>query len=193
MGSSKMIACRFLVLLACFAGLNAALIGRSVGASKCPVVTTKPDFEIEKYLGVWYEITKLPNVFQGDMYCVSAVYTPRAEGGINVNKKASNQTDQIRVFLVGPNRTILPTPEHWISSSLAVRLEIIWCWIPITMSSPSSIRAAMLVSSRSNSVGCWPEHLLSALKLFAKARAGFEKYGINFDSFKPTRQDSCNY
>jgi len=75
--SSKMIACRFLVLLACFAGLNAALIGRSVGASKCPVVTTKPDFEIEKYLGVWYEITKLPNVFQGDMYCVSAVYTPR--------------------------------------------------------------------------------------------------------------------
>jgi len=51
---------------------------------------------------------------------------------------------------------------------LKVQLEIIWCWIPITMSSPSSIRAAMLVSSRSNSVGCWPEHLLSALKLWQR-------------------------
>ena len=47
---SKMIATRILVLIACFGSLNAALIRRSVGGSKCPVVTTKPDFEIEKVI-----------------------------------------------------------------------------------------------------------------------------------------------
>merc|ERR1712071_696904 len=132
MGSSKMIACRFLVLLACFAGFNAALIGRSVGASKCPVVTTKPDFEIEKYLGVWYEITKLPNVFQGDMYCVSAVYTPRAEGGINVNNKL--QTRRIRFGYSWLGRTerscpprnigsLLPWPSSWRLFGVGYRLR----------------------------------------------------------------------
>merc|ERR1712071_29583 len=144
MGSSKMIACRFLVLLACFAGLNAALIGRSVEASKCPVVTTKPDFEIEKYLGVWYEITKLPNVFQGDMYCVSAVYTPRAEGGINVNNKGFKPDGSDSGILGWAEQN---DPAHPVTLDLFFPgrpAEIIWCWIPITMSSPSSIRAAML-------------------------------------------------
>ena len=30
-------------------------------------------------------------------------------------------------------------------------------------------------------------------EVMAKAKAGFEKYGINFGSFKPTKQDNCNY
>lgn len=45
-----MISCRILVLFACFAGLNAGIIRTSFGGSKCPVVSTKANFEIEKVI-----------------------------------------------------------------------------------------------------------------------------------------------
>merc|ERR1712071_525311 len=175
MGSSKMIACRFLVLLACFAGLNAALIGRSVGASKCPVVTTKPDFEIEKYLGVWYEITKLPNVFQGDMYCVSAVYPPRAEGGINVNNKGFKPDGTLDLFFPGR-----PAGDYLVLDTDYDEFALIYSCGNVGF---FKIEFGWLLA-RTPTVSA---------EVMAKARAGFEKYGINFDSFKPTRQDGCNY
>lgn len=184
---------RVLVLLACFAGLNAALIGRSVGASKCPVVTTKPDFEIEKYLGVWYEITKLPNVFQGDMYCVSAVYTPRAEGGINVNNKGfkpdgsdsgilgwAEQNDPAHpgtLDLFFPGR---PAGDYLVLDTDYDEFALIYSCGNVGF---FKIEFGWLLA-RTPTVSA---------EVMAKARAGFEKYGINFDSFKPTRQDSCNY
>jgi len=73
---------RLLIVAACLAGLNAAFIKRTWG-TKCPTVTTKDDLEIEKYLEIWYEISKLPNIFQGNMNCVTADYTPRGNSNVN--------------------------------------------------------------------------------------------------------------
>merc|ERR1712071_711711 len=165
----KMFTYRLLIVAACLAGLNAAFIKRTWG-TKCPTVTTKDDLEIEKYLGTWYEITKLPNIFQGSMYCVSADYTPRDEGGINVSNNGFN-ADGSPSGIEG--YAVQSDPEHLGSLDLffpPVRVEITRFWIQTMTSSPLSIRAVTWASSRLNSAGCWHEPRPSATKLWPRPR-----------------------
>lgn len=42
------------------------------------------DFELEPYLGTWYEIARLDHSFERGLSNVTATYTPREGGGINV-------------------------------------------------------------------------------------------------------------
>lgn len=42
------------------------------------------DFELEPYLGKWYEIARLDHSFERGMQQVSATYSPRADGGVRV-------------------------------------------------------------------------------------------------------------
>jgi len=41
-------------------------------------------FEIQRYLGTWYEIARLPNWFERDLVNVTATYSPRDDGKITV-------------------------------------------------------------------------------------------------------------
>jgi apolipoprotein D and lipocalin family protein len=48
------------------------------------------DFELERYLGKWYEIARLDHKFERDMSNVSAVYTTNDSGGITVINRGYN-------------------------------------------------------------------------------------------------------
>lgn len=41
-------------------------------------------FELERYLGTWHEIARLDHSFERGLTAVSATYSPRADGGIDV-------------------------------------------------------------------------------------------------------------
>jgi apolipoprotein D and lipocalin family protein len=43
--------------------------------------------DINKYLGTWYEIARLPNSFEKNLDCVSATYTLKENGDIEVLNK----------------------------------------------------------------------------------------------------------
>ena len=47
-------------------------------------ITAVDGFEIERYLGTWYEIARLDHSFERGLSHVSATYTLRDDGGINV-------------------------------------------------------------------------------------------------------------
>ncbi len=47
-------------------------------------VTSVQNFDISRYEGKWYEIARLDHSFERGLSNVSATYTPRADGGINV-------------------------------------------------------------------------------------------------------------
>ena len=49
------------------------------------------NFQIEKYLGTWYEIARLDHSFERGLTNVSATYTLRDDGGINVLNKGFDQ------------------------------------------------------------------------------------------------------
>jgi apolipoprotein D and lipocalin family protein len=47
-------------------------------------VTPITDFELNRYLGKWYEIARLDHSFERGLSKVSATYSPREDGGVKV-------------------------------------------------------------------------------------------------------------
>ncbi len=68
------------------------------------------DFNVERYLGVWYEIARLDHRFERGLSDVSAIYTPRDDGGIDVLNRgfdaASHQWKEVRgrAYFTGSER-----------------------------------------------------------------------------------------
>ncbi|UCH15687.1 MAG: lipocalin family protein [Bacteroidales bacterium] len=50
-------------------------------------LTTVSPVDLEKYSGTWYEIARLPNRFEKGLECVTATYTLRNDGKIEVLNK----------------------------------------------------------------------------------------------------------
>lgn len=48
------------------------------------------DFRLDPYLGRWYEIARLPHGFEEGLSCVTATYSRRADGGIDVVNRGYN-------------------------------------------------------------------------------------------------------
>ena len=57
-------------------------------------VTPVSDFEINKYLGKWYEIARLDHSFERELDKVSAEYSLREDGGIKVVNKGYSNRDK---------------------------------------------------------------------------------------------------
>ena len=58
-------------------------------------VTPVKDFEVQKYLGKWYEIARLDHSFERGLEQVTAEYSLREDGGIRVrNRGFSTEKDQ---------------------------------------------------------------------------------------------------
>ena len=47
-------------------------------------VTVVGDFELERYLGTWYEVARLDHRFERGLSSVTATYSMRGDGGVNV-------------------------------------------------------------------------------------------------------------
>nr|QCP69315.1 apolipoprotein Dd.1 [Lateolabrax maculatus] len=61
----------------------AAADGQSFHRGYCPQPPVQEDFNITKYIGTWYEIEKLPAMFERGK-CNQATYTPLTDGTVNV-------------------------------------------------------------------------------------------------------------
>lgn len=51
------------------------------------------DFELDPYLGDWYEIARLPHRFEEGLACITATYRRRADGGIRVINRGYSLAD----------------------------------------------------------------------------------------------------
>jgi apolipoprotein D and lipocalin family protein len=56
-------------------------------------VTAIDGFDINRYTGTWYEIARLDHRFERGLNNISATYTLRDDGGVNVLNKGWNQED----------------------------------------------------------------------------------------------------
>ena len=66
-------------------GLASLFLGGCLGM---PVsVTPVKDFELDKYLGTWYEIARLDHSFERGLEQVTAEYTLREGGGVRVKNR----------------------------------------------------------------------------------------------------------
>lgn len=66
-------------------GLLIGLLLALIGCVRVPAgVTVVDDFELERYLGSWYEIARLDHSFERGLIRVSAEYSLREDGGIRI-------------------------------------------------------------------------------------------------------------
>ena len=78
------------------------------------------DFDLDRYLGAWYEIARLDHRFERGLDKVSATYTKRADGGIDVLNRGFNSQDNSwkeakgRAYSVGkPGQASLKVTFFW--------------------------------------------------------------------------------
>jgi apolipoprotein D and lipocalin family protein len=56
------------------------------------------DFELDRYLGRWYEIARLDHSFEEGLDCVTADYSRRDDGGVDViNRGVNLETGEVEV------------------------------------------------------------------------------------------------
>ena len=67
------------------------MIFNPVIPQKAPSVVSTVD--LNRYMGMWYEIARLPNYFERKLKCASATYTLREDGRITVLNKGNYLTD----------------------------------------------------------------------------------------------------
>lgn len=73
--------------------LNALILAGCLGMPQS--VTPVQDFELDRYLGKWYEIARLDHAFERGLERVTAEYALRDDGGISVrNRGYSKQDDE---------------------------------------------------------------------------------------------------
>jgi apolipoprotein D and lipocalin family protein len=93
---------QFLGLLVCFLLSGCLAIPEGIQ----PV----EDFELNRYLGKWYEIARLDHSFERDLEAVTAEYSLRDDGGIrvinsgrNIETQKSQQAEGRAYFVEDPN------------------------------------------------------------------------------------------
>lgn len=66
-------------------GLLTSYLLISVGCTSVPEgLTVVSDFDLERYLGTWYETARLDHKFERDLSNVKATYSLRDDGGVHV-------------------------------------------------------------------------------------------------------------
>lgn len=75
----------------------------------------------ERYAGTWYEIARLPNRFERNLDCVTATYTLKADGEIEVLNKGFNTKKDEWSEIVG--RAWVPDPAK------PAHLKVSFFWI----------------------------------------------------------------
>ena len=104
---------RFLLIL-----LSMTLFSSNIPAQELPTVD---QVDIQKYLGTWYEIARLPNSFEKGLECVTATYTMKDNGKIQVfNRGHSIKKEHVSKSAKGTAR--VPDPKF------PGRLKVTFFW-----------------------------------------------------------------
>jgi len=64
--------------------LLSSLLGCAVVTKEPPHFTPVSGFNLERYLGTWYEIARMPSWFEKDLVRVTATYSLRPDGKVDV-------------------------------------------------------------------------------------------------------------
>ena len=66
-------------------------------SSSMKKLTTVPDVDIQRYTGKWYEIARLPNLFEKGLICITAEYSLRDDGKITVMNAGHKESEPAEV------------------------------------------------------------------------------------------------
>lgn len=119
-------------------------------ADSCPTFTTQANFKIIEvlyhrlswqsilinlffqYLGFWYQVEGIPNIFQPGTKCDNATYTLNSDGTVDVFNQAINAQGQYQSFR-GVAKVVDPNiPAAFILTSDTSKYSLIFLWSSLT-------------------------------------------------------------
>jgi apolipoprotein D and lipocalin family protein len=99
--------------------LFAMILFNSAPSQKIPSVVSTVD--LNRYMGMWYEIARLPNYFERKLKCTSANYTLRDDGRITVLNKG--------YYLSDPQKSTSSRGVAWIPDKMSpAKLKVQFFW-----------------------------------------------------------------
>merc|ERR1712212_87246 len=172
--------------------LAAVCHGQYVKPGPCPEFTTKVDFEVEPYLGKWYESARFDTPDEAGQTCNYAEYSDRGDGTVGVHNAGLDEEGQftdisgyvettdvpgaLKLHLdgvpVAGNYDVLDTDYTTYTSvyscTQALGYHIEQAWILTRDSAPT----------------------MDQLEV---ARQAFQKWGIDDEQFIATEQENCEF
>ncbi|XP_052808166.1 apolipoprotein D-like [Mya arenaria] len=186
---------KFATILLCVC-LFRGVIGQSISSGKCPQVKVQDNFDIEKYVGRWYEQERLFFAFELDQKCVTAEYTLQQDGSVQVNNtgyvklerkfstslgNAKAEDPKVPAKLGVKFFPEQPRGDYWVLSTDYTSYTVIWSCGPIT-GVDANIQLGWILTRESAG--------LSASKM-AEIHALLDGFGIDVNKYKTTEQN-CN-
>ncbi|XP_042900923.1 apolipoprotein D [Parasteatoda tepidariorum] len=83
-------------ILAFVAVTVGVVTAQKISGGGCPDVPVKQNFDVNKYVGVWYEIEKYPMPFESGLKCITANYTAKDDYVVVVNAGISERTGKVQ-------------------------------------------------------------------------------------------------
>ncbi|XP_046673641.1 uncharacterized protein LOC124362839 isoform X2 [Homalodisca vitripennis] len=61
----------------------------------CPIVSRVADFDLEKFMGVWYQQATVSSVLKDDVTCTKYTYKPGKHGSFIIDSKMTSKSDEL--------------------------------------------------------------------------------------------------
>lgn len=119
------------------------VVAQVPGLGACPAPETIKDFDVRKYMGRWYEVERYFAYFQFGRKCVTADYSLRRDGTIDVVNSgiskwtkrrklsratavARNQNEPAKLSVTVPGRFFSRTTNYWILDTDHHSYSVVW-------------------------------------------------------------------
>ncbi|VVC36990.1 Lipocalin family conserved site,Lipocalin/cytosolic fatty-acid binding [Cinara cedri] len=183
-----------LVLLLVFT--SAAMVSCQVpGFGGCPDFDSQPDFDMNRYLGTWYEAEHYVNIFEIGTRCVKTNYTKAVDGRFLVSNEIMNRFTGVKRVLDGEIRLIVKGAES--------KMNVKYSTLPVPYTTEQMILEtdydsfAVVWSCSSlgvaNTQNAWilTREKLAPGTVMQKAYGVLDKYKLSKTFFVKTDQNSC--
>merc|ERR1711893_77545 len=162
---------------------------------RCPDVPTQQVFDLERYMGTWYEITKLPTIFQPDQKCVRARYNIREDGLVRVRNDGINLRSGSYSSIEGEAIQFDPSDPAKLGVRFFEGQDFGMYWVIETDYNYTLIWSCGSLGGLAHTQSSWilarENTLVQRTVDYLKRLAG--SYGIAIEEFETTDNVGCSY
>ncbi|KAL4221082.1 hypothetical protein ACF0H5_019344 [Mactra antiquata] len=187
---------RFILQLAVFIAVLGLSYGQVPSLGKCPKVNVQQNFDINQYMGRWYEMQRFFAIFQISSDCVSADYQLQDSGLVRVNNTGYSKLKRGYTTAIGTAKIMDPNEpaklgvkffdgqpygDYWVLSTDYKTYSVVWSCSEVFFRTFNTQFAWILTRDPAGISDSKRDELIKMM----------EDYGIKTKHFSRTNQSNC--
>lgn len=161
----------------------------------CPEYVPMADFNMERYLGTWYEAERYFTVLEAGSRCVRTNYTKAVDGRVVVNNEITNRLTGIKRVVEGEIRNVVKGAESKLNvkySTLPVPFETTYSVLDTDYDSYSVVWSCSSIGPlRAQNAWVMTRERLAPGTVLQMAYGVLDKYKVSRTFFVKTDQADC--